>query len=296
MTVPDLQRRTGALFALGAYLWWGFAPLYFVYVSFATPVEIVAHRVLWSVPLLTLILVVRNQLGLVRTLRREQIAGLALSSALIAVNWGVFVWAVLNDRMLETSLGYYINPLVTIVLGLGFLGERLNRVQTIAVALAALGVVNELVRVGVLPWAALVLAVSFAFYGLARKQVGVGAALGLWTETLLIAPFALGFLVAFSDTAQRTTGELSALALGGIVTIVPLLFFAGAATRLPLSLLGFFQYLAPSITLLLAVFVMGEPFGPVRAVTFAFIWTALALLSAAELREVRRRRRPAAST
>jgi len=276
--------RTGVVFALAAYLFWGFAPIYFKLLTFSAPIEIVAHRVVWSVLILAVLIVVRRQLTTLRKLSLRQIGWLAVSGALVSVNWMVFIWALLNDRMLETSLGYYINPLVTVLLGGLFLGELLRPVQTLAVLLAAFGVVNEIVAVGILPWAGLTLAVSFGLYGLVRKRLAVDSAVGLGIETLLMLPLAIGYLawgwlVGEGALVRGDTRQVLLLAAGGLVTVFPLVCFAVAALRLPLSTLGFIQYLAPTITFLLAIHVYGEPIRASQFLTFGCIWVALLIFS-----------------
>lgn len=276
--------RTGILFALAAYLFWGFAPIYFKLLDFSAPTEIVAHRVVWSVLVLAVLIVVRRQLATLRELNRKQIGWLAVSGALVSVNWLVFIWALLNGRMLETSLGYFINPLVTVLLGGLFLGEWLRPVQQLAVVLAALGVVNEIVAVGVLPWAGLTLAFSFGLYGLVRKRLAVDSAVGLGVETLLMLPIAAAYLIwggwmGEGALARGDARQLLLLAAGGLVTVFPLVCFAAAALRLSLSTLGFIQYLAPSITFLLAIFVYDEPIRASQFLTFGCIWLALLLFS-----------------
>jgi chloramphenicol-sensitive protein RarD len=278
------EQRSGLLFALAAYGFWGFAPVYFKALDFAGPVEIIAHRILWSVPLLALLILVRRQFGALLALRADQVGWLALSGLLVAVNWGVFVWALLNGRMLETSLGYYINPLVSVLLGVVFLGEWLRPGQLAAVVLAAIGVVNEVVSVGVIPWAGLTLAVSFGFYGLVRKRLGVDSAVGLGVEVALLLPLALGFVGYQLDSGQGVLdrgagGEIAWLAASGLVTTFPLVCFAAAALKLPLTMLGFVQYMAPTITLLLAVLVYEEAFRWEQSVTFGFIWSAVLIFS-----------------
>jgi chloramphenicol-sensitive protein RarD len=279
------DQRTGFWFALIAYGSWGVLPVYFKLVGFATPLEIIAHRVTWAVVLLAVLLLLRGQLYVVRRMSWQNIGWLGVSGVLLSINWSVFVWALLNDRMLETSLGYYINPLVNIILGGLFLGERLRRGQFVAVLLASSGVINELVAVGAVPWAGLTLAITFGFYGLVRKKIAVDSLAGLGVETTLLLPFAVGYLVYLTlngegSFARGDNYELGLLALGGAVTVIPLVCFAAAALRLPLTVLGFFQYLAPSLTLLLAVFVYGEPFRMNQVVTFGCIWGALVIFSA----------------
>ena len=278
------DERRGFLFAFVAYGTWGVAPVYFKLVEFASPLEIVTHRVVWSVLILAILLVVRRQMYALRHLGWSKVGWLAVSGTLVSVNWLVFVWALLNERMLETSLGYYINPLVNIVLGGLFLAERLRRAQMIAVFIATRGVLNEIVAVGIVPWAGLTLAVTFGFYGLVRKKLAVDSAVGLGVETTLLLPLAIGYLAYISFTgegslAAGSTEEIGLLALGGVVTVIPLVCFAAAALRLPLTVLGFFQYLAPSLKFLLAVYVYDEPFRLSKTITFCCIWSALLMFS-----------------
>lgn len=276
--------RSGVWLAVAAYGLWGIAPVYFKLVGFADPVEVVAHRVIWSVVVLAVVIWLRRLWPSVRALTPRQLGGLALSGTVISVNWLLFIWAIFNERMLDASLGYFINPLVNVVLGVVFFREWLRPVQMAALLLAVLGVINEVVAVGLVPWVGLVLAISFGLYGLIRKRIAVGSAVGLALETTLILPFALAYVVITTSSGQGTvaagsTGELALLAAAGPVTVVPLVCFAAAAVRLPLSVLGFFQYLAPSVMLLLAVFVYGEPFRPSQLVTFGCIWAALLIFS-----------------
>jgi chloramphenicol-sensitive protein RarD len=285
--------RIGIAFGLAAYLFWGFAPVYFKLLDFSAPIEIVAHRVVWSVLVLAVLIAVRRQLTTLRKLSLQQTGWLAVSGTLVAVNWMVFIWALLNDRMLETSLGYYINPLVTVLLGGLFLGEWLRPVQKLAVVLAAFGVVNEIVAVGVLPWAGLTLAISFGLYGLVRKRLAVDSAVGLGVETLLMLPLAIGYLVwgwwvGEGALVRGDTRQVLLLAVGGLVTVFPLVCFAAAALRLPLSILGFLQYLAPSITFLLAIYVYDEPIRTSQILTFGCIWVALLMFSTESLYYQRR--------
>jgi len=276
--------REGLAFAFAAYAMWGLAPLYFVLVEFAAPTEIIVHRIFWSLVLLLCILWGRGRLNLLRELSAKQLAWLALSGGLLAINWWVFVWALQNERVMETAVGYYINPLLSVVLGVFVLGERLRRWQWVAVTIAALGLINEVVIAGSLPVVALVLATSFGLYGLVRKYLGLEAVLGLAVEALLMLPFALlGFFWLFNTGEMKLSDAggvgLFYLALGGFVTSLPLLCFNAAAVRLPLVILGMIQYLAPSITLLLAVFYYSEPFTQSKAITFAFVWIGLVIFT-----------------
>jgi len=278
------EQRAGVWFALTAYGLWGVIPVYFKIVDFASAMEIIAYRIIWAVVVLVVVILARREIYKLRHLEWNKVGWLAVSGALLTINWGVFVWALLNDRMLETSLGYYINPLVNVVLGGLFLGERLSGWQKAAVLIAAAGVLNELITFGALPWAGLTLAATFGFYGLVRKKIAADAVVGLGVETVLLLPLALGYLMLITwqgegSLAAGETSEVALLALGGLLTVLPLVAFAAAALRLPLTTLGFFQYLAPSLTMLLAIFVYGEPFRSSQAVTFGCIWLALLIFS-----------------
>lgn len=293
----ERERVTGLAAALGAFLIWGLAPLYFKLLGQVRADEIIAHRVIWSMLFLGLVLLLRERGHFIRHIRiRARVLGaLALSSVLIAVNWLIFVHAINTDRVLSTSLGYFINPLVNVLLGMLVFRERLDRLQACAVLLAAVGTVWMTARVGQLPWIALLLAISFGLYGLVRKKTDVGPLVGLFWETLLMTPLALcwllwlghGGLLAFDPTDRP---GVALLAGTGVITLVPLVLFAAGVRRLNLSTMGLMQYLAPSITFILAVFLFNEPFTPDHAVTFACIWTALGLFSWAGWRHFRRAR------
>ncbi len=280
----DRDQTRGVWFAFAAYGFWGVAPVYFKWVEFAEPLEILAHRIVWAFVLLVLLVSVRGRWGTVRRLTPQGVAWLATSATLVTINWGVFIWALQNERIVETSLGYYVNPLVNVVLGGLFLGERLRRWQALAVGLATIGVINEIASVGVVPWAGLALAFSFGFYGLVRKKIMVDSAVGLGVETTLLLPIAVGYLIVHSfdeasTLASGTTNELLLLALGGFVTVFPLVCFAAAALRLSLTVLGILQYLAPTVTLLVAVYYYGEPLQNSQWITFGCIWLALVIFS-----------------
>jgi chloramphenicol-sensitive protein RarD len=284
----------GALYAALAYGTWGVLPIYWKLLGAVPLAEVLAHRVVGTVLFTAVLLAALGQLPELReALRsaRERRALLA-SGLLIGVNWGVFIWAVGAGRIVETSLGYYLNPIVNVLLGTLLLREHLRRAQLFAVALAASGVLVMLVSHGSLPWVALSLAVSFGLYGLLHKLTHVRPIAALAIETGVLAPAALGYLafataplggaLVSADALPRTL-----LALAGPVTALPLLCFASAARRLRLSTLGLFQYLAPTLALLVAVFLYGEAFTRAHAVAFALIWSALALYSADALQASR---------
>jgi chloramphenicol-sensitive protein RarD len=293
------RSAAGALFAAAAYGLWGATPIYLKWLAHVGAVEIVVHRVLWSALLLALLIWASGAGARLRAAiaDRRTLAWLLVSSVLIGVNWLVFIYAVVAERVVEASLGYFVNPLVTLVLGMVFLGERLRPVQWLAVALALLGVVNEVVRFGDVPWLALALAFSFAFYGLVRKRLGLDAFTGLTVETWLLLPLALGWFAwmaaasgGLDGQVLRPAGEMALLSLAGPLTMIPLLCFAAAATRLALGTLGFFQYIAPSLQLVLAVYLFGEAFHSLQWFTFVPIWAGLLLFSGHALHDIRRQR------
>ncbi|EOG5657134.1 EamA family transporter RarD [Salmonella enterica] len=274
------QTRQGVLLALAAYFIWGIAPAYFKLIYYVPADEILTHRVIWSFFFMVALLSVSRQWRQVKRLLKtpKKIFLLALSAVLVGGNWLLFIWAVNNHHMLEASLGYFINPLVNILLGMIFLGERFRRMQWLAVC----GVLVQLWTFGSLPIIALGLAFSFAFYGLVRKKIAVEAQTGMLVETLWLLPVAAIYLFGIADSPTSHMGQ-NALSLNlllmaaGVITTIPLLCFTGAATRLRLSTLGFFQYIGPTLMFLLAVTFYGEVPGADKMVTFAFIWVALAI-------------------
>ena len=278
--------RRGYILGLIAYITWGLFPLYFKAIAAVPSVEIIVHRVLWSALCGSLLLLVWKHPGWWRELRNNprRLAILALSGSLIAANWLTYVWAVNNGRMVEASLGYYINPLVNVLLGMLLLGERLRPLQWLAVGLAAVGVAQQVWQVGSLPWVSLVLALSFGFYGLIRKQAPVAALPGLVVETWLLVPLAIGWLLLnpMAVSAQAsfwTTSQAWWLAAAGPITVMPLICFNAAARHLPYTTLGFLQYIAPTLVLSLAVLLYGEHLASSTLLAFAFIWTGLAVYS-----------------
>lgn len=277
---------TGVAHALIAYGVWGFAPIYWKVTAAFPPSELLAYRVVSSLAVAVVLTLVARVVHDLRAVLRSAraTAAVALACLLLATNWLVFIHAVQTDRILETSLGYYINPLVNVVFGLGLLGERLTRAQGIAVGVAASGVAFQTWQQGELPWISLVLAVSFALYGLVRKLAPARPLAGFGLEMLLMAPIALGYLWLLdargeSSVTHASVGMGLLVAASGLITAAPLLAFASAANRLPLSSLGMFQFLAPTLAFLIAVLAYGEPFTPGHAVSFGSVWLALALFS-----------------
>ena len=278
---PD-ERARGVAYAVSTYLAWGLLPLYFKALRPVPAVEVLAHRVVWSLLLLAPVLGARaGARGLTAPFRRLPL--LAATTTLIATNWLVYIWAVQSGRVLEASLGYFVNPLVNVLLGVAFLGEALSGRQRAAVALAGAGVLVLVVRAGTIPWIAMVLAGSFGLYGLLRKRAAIDPVGGLLAETALLAPPALAFLAyrAAVGAGAFGTGAGTSLLLvaAGPITALPLVSFGLAVHRLRLSTMGLVQYLAPTGQFLLAVLLYREPFGPAHAVAFALIWASLALYS-----------------
>lgn len=277
--------RGGLAYGLAAYGAWGLVPLYFKTVREVAPLEVVSHRVVWSVLLLFALLAGLRRWGeLVACLRRPALLGaLSVSALLIATNWFVYIYGVLTNQVLQASLGYFINPLLNVLLGLVFLRERLRPLQWAAVALAGLGVGYLVVAAGQVPWLALLLAASFALYGLVRKLTPVDGLIGVSVETLVLLPLAAGFLLYSAQQGQAAfvggVGLTARLMVSGVVTAVPLLCFGQAARRLPLSTLGFLQYVSPTLQFLLALWVFREPFSRTHWVSFSCIWTGLFLFS-----------------
>lgn len=273
--------RLGFLCCLGCYTIWGALPLYFRALDHIRPEEMLAHRIIWSVPTgLILITIARNWQQLRAALSRQHVLWLSVSAILIGVNWLTYIWAVSEERVMEASLGYYINPLVNVLIGAVFFSERLRPAQWVAVGLAALGVAIMTSALGYLPWVALILCFTFAFYSVIRKQVQVDSRAGFVVEAAILAPLALIWLGWFlGQPGGRLIGDggwdIPLLLVSGPITAVPLILFAIAAKRLRLSTIGMMQYLGPTLQFAISVFVFKEAFGLTHAIAFAFIWTAL---------------------
>ena len=292
---------SGPLAAAAAYILWGLFPLYIKQVQQVPALEVVAHRSTWSLVLMAVLLIALRRLAwLGQVLRQPRaLAAFALSAVLLSVNWLVYVWAVNHDHLLDASLGYFINPLVNVMLGYAVLGERPRPVQWAAVALAGAGVLWLALGTGRVPWVALALAGSFAVYGLLRKTAALGALEGLALETLLQAPLAVGHLLWLAARGQGHFGQGDAhidllLMLGGPFTAVPLLLFAYGARRITLATLGLLQYLGPSIQFMLGIWLYHEPVSWQRGIGFLLIWSALIVYSGESWRLLRRGRAAAA--
>jgi chloramphenicol-sensitive protein RarD len=279
--------NTGILSAALAFFCWGLFPLYFHAIGEVPPLQILAHRMLWSLLFLVIVLAVRRQWAWLRIVRQPRVFGSFVASALLlSINWLIYIWAVNNGHVIESSLGYFINPLVNIMFGALLLKERLRRPQWMAIGVAALGVAWLTWQAGTVPWISLALAVSFGGYGLLRKTASLGALEGLSLETMVLFPVAAGYVIwlsvhgenAFLNTPSDTTRLL--LVAAGPITAIPLLLFAGGARKIPLSVLGLLQYLSPTLQFLLGVWLFHEAFTPDRLVGFVLIWLALALFAA----------------
>ena len=279
------QATHGILFALAAYFMWGIAPLYFKQLAEVPAIEIIMHRIVWSALLLVILVSLLNQWPKVQFAmkHRRTVLLLIVSSFLIGANWLIFIWAVNNDHLLDASLGYYINPLLNVLLGKMFFSERFSTLQKSAIILALVGVTVQVVSLGQLPWIALVLATSFSIYGLLRKQTSVDSLPGLLIETIMLLPFALAYWWFFSSPASNifnnTFSFNTLLISAGVVTVVPLLCFTAAARRLHLSTLGFMQYIGPTLMFTLAVGVYDEALETSKLISFAFIWCGLGIFT-----------------
>lgn len=281
----------GLAFAISAYVLWGFLPLYLKLLSHIPSAEVVAHRVLWSVPVAGLLLIVLGRTKELRiALKSPRTLMMAcVTAALISVNWGIYVWSVASGHALDAALGYYINPLFSIALGAILLRERLTRTQLAAIALAAAAVVVLTVEAGRLPWAAVGLTLSWGFYAFFKKMLPVGPNQGFMLEVLILTPPALGYLAYMSATGGTHFEGVDMLLLmgSGLVTAVPLIVYANGAKLLRLSTIGILQYIAPTMIFLVAVFVFGEEFGSARMIAFPMIWAALIIYSIPLIRQLR---------
>ncbi|WP_322867223.1 EamA family transporter RarD [Aquicoccus sp. G2-2] len=289
----------GLAYAIAAYMLWGFLPLYMKAMAHIPATEIVAHRVIWSVPIAGALLVILKRTDSIRAALQSPrtLAMGALTATLVSINWGIYVWAIAKGHTLDAALGYYINPLFSVLLGALLLGERLSRLQIFAIALAACAVVVLTIDNGHLPWVALGLTFSWGCYAFFKKSLPIGPNQGFLLEVLLLTPPALVYLgwIGSTGNAHFSGGWNIALLLGcGVVTAVPLLLYANGAKRLKLSTIGILQYITPTMIMLFGVFAFGEPFGPARMIAFPLIWLALMLYTASMLQQHRAARRATA--
>ena len=291
----ERENATGIIYTAGAYLLWGILPIYWKFINEVPALEILAHRVIWSF-IFVLIIVVLLKRKILKNFFQVQMSqkktwlGLFLASLFISINWFTYIYAVNTNHIVEASLGYYVNPLVAVLLGVFVLREKVNKLQAISFVIAGIGVIYMTVSVGKLPWISLILALSFGFYGLSKKLIKVDSILGLLLETLFVLPFALLFLayLGVNDQHSFSTGSIKndLFLLGsGIATALPLLWFGIGAQKIPLYMVGFLQYISPTISLILGVLMYGESFTKDHVVTFACIWIAIALFTISNIRQ-----------
>ncbi|PJE56351.1 EamA family transporter RarD [Marinomonas polaris] len=286
--------KSGILYALTAFTLWAIAPIYFKEMSFIPAQEILAHRIIWSCLIVLVLIILLRYTSALKTVLRspKTLSAMLISTVLIGFNWGIFIWAIQNNKILSASLGYYINPLISILLGVIFFKDKLDRVRKAAVVLCFCAVAFEVIQFGSLPWIALALAITFGFYGLVRKKVAVDSFTGMAIETAILLPFALAYLI-LSDSPSTNMFDNSStvnwlLLASGPITMVPLMCFAAAANRVSLVTLGFFQYIGPTGMFILAVFLYDEPLSPEKLTTFVLIWSALAMLIVDSIRRLRK--------
>lgn len=284
----DKQTKLGVFYAVFAFVFWGIVPVYFKLLQQVPSFEVLMHRVIWSVVFLFFILWKKNEFKKLFIIfkNKKLCFYLFVSSVVIAINWLTFIWAIQNNQILQTSLGYYINPLVTILFGFIFLKEVPTKAQSVAIFLAFLAVVYQIYSLGYFPMVSILLAVTFPIYGLLKKKINQNSLIGLFIETLFLMPIALIYLgfLHVSEQNHFNTSTALLLMLAGIVTIIPLLAFNSATTRLKLSTVGYIQYIGPSVSLLLAIFVYDESISYEKIITFSLIWLALLIISIQSLK------------
>lgn len=275
--------RKGAIAAIAAYTWWGLFPLYFVWTKVVPAPEILAHRILWSVPFCFLIIMLRRQIKeLFQAMKDPKtMLYLGIAAVFLSINWGVYIYAVQIDQIFQGSLGYYINPLIYVLVAVVFFKERMSRIQITAIILAVVGVAILSIYGGVFPWISLILACTFTVYGVFKKQVNIGAMPGLQIETLVLLPPALAYMVYLSQTGNLGFGNVDPnvtflLTLAGPVTVIPLLAFSFAARRIKLSTLGILQYIGPTLQFGIGV-ILGETFSLAHGLCFGFVWAGVGL-------------------
>ncbi|PHO10843.1 protein RarD [Malaciobacter canalis] len=280
------EKKLGLLYALSAFLFWGLTPMYYKQITMVPPFEILAHRVVFSVVVLVFLLFISKQFNTLKPIFKSlaKMKYLIFASILISINWFTFIYSISVNKIVEASLGYFITPLVTVALGFLIFQERVNKAQGIAIVLAIIAVVYQLATLGTIPIIALTLAFSFGFYGMVRKKIAISSIPGLFIETIVILPIALIYLNFLVQNEQSVFNTLSSydmtiLSLSGLVTVVPLLWFNAAATRMSLTALGFIQYIGPTVAFLVAVFVYDEVLNVNKLITFTLIWIALVIFS-----------------
>ncbi|NRA88585.1 MAG: EamA family transporter RarD [Rhizobiales bacterium] len=290
----DSEYKTGLIYTISAFIIWGVVTLFFKQLTEVPPLELIAHRSLWSLVLLALIISYTKKWSVIfETFKnRKLLLTLIFTSVLIMGNWSLYIWAILNGHIIESSLGYFINPLLNVLLGVLMLNERLTRAQTVAISLAAIAIVIRLIFVGTFPWIALSLATSFAIYGYLRKTIKIGAAEGLFIELFIMLLPIIGFLFYWHNAYGLSFGTISLridvlLVLAGVVTAVPLLLFSAGARRIRLSTVGLLQYIAPSMQFCIGLY-YGEEFTQIDALVFGLIWTGLVIYSWSSLKQNRK--------
>ncbi len=280
------EEKRGIIFAVMAFTFWGMVPIYFKAVSSVSATEVLAHRIIWSVVFLSVMIVYTKQfkqfIYIIRNKKKLKI--LFITSILVSTNWLVFIWAVLNNKITEASLGYFINPIINVLLGILFFKEKLTKYQALAIFFAILAVFNELISFGSIPVLSLTLAFSFGFYGMLRKKIALSSVPGLLIETLIMSPIAVIYFIYLVSTSKNSfvyPPDYTSLLLvsAGFITVIPLLWFNAAATRISMAKLGFLQYIGPSISFLLGVLIYKEPFNENKMITFLLIWIALLIFS-----------------
>lgn len=291
------QQQTGLIYGLTAYILWGFFPIFFYYLSAVLPTEILAQRIVWSFVFVTaIVLVIGKQSRIWEALKSPATRkAITLSSVLIAINWLTFIWAVANERVLESSFGYFLTPLVSVMLAKFFLSESLDKYRMIACIFAVIGIAIQIVLMGSLPWVSLIVSVSFGLYGLVRKQTEVDSLSGLTIETAALLPLAIAYLIWLATTGQsgfvsNGLGVTWLLIASGFVTALPLLLFAAATKKLSLTAIGFMMYINPIIQMLSGIYFFGELFDQAQLISFGFIWVALIVFSVGAIVQQRRLR------
>lgn len=297
------EEKIGIIYTASSYLLWGFLPIYWKLIQEVSAGEILAHRIIWSfLFMLAVILFSKKWRLFIRECKliikdKQKLIGISLASVMISINWLTYIWAVNSDHVIQASLGYYINPLVSILLGIIVLNETLTKQQLLSFILAGVAVIYLTISYGVFPWIALSLAFSFGFYGLLKKTVDIGAMFGLAIETMIVTPLALIFIPVFTENTFAQNDFLSSTNLllmgAGVVTAIPLLLFASGAKAIPLSMVGFLQYIAPTIMLILGVFLYHETFSTAHLIAFSLIWVALIIYMVSSYRRPSKRRRKA---
>jgi chloramphenicol-sensitive protein RarD len=293
----DQDTPQGLLFAGGAYVLWGFLPLYMKLLSHVPVAEVIAHRVIWSVPVAAIVLILLGRTATLRAAFRNprMLAMGCVTAVLISLNWGIYVYAIVTDRALDAAIGYYINPLFSVFLAAVLLGEKLHRAQWIAVSIVGVAVAILILDAEQTPWLAFGMMLTWGFYALAKKSLPIGPNQGFLMEVLLLLPPALAYAIYMGSTGAASfmggNGNDTLLLIGcGLVTAVPLLFYANGAKLLRLSTIGILQYIAPTMILLNAVFIFGEPFGRARAIALPLIWLALIIYTVSMVRQMRAKR------